>query len=85
MRLRLCRGFLHPRHEALKEQNKPMRPAPLITLAALPAAWLSPGPRPNRLILWTMATGPDAAFTKMDWAPVPATPTIEETTAKETR
>lgn len=45
----------------------------------VPAAWLSPGPRPNRLILWTMATGPDAAFTKMDWAPVPATPIAEET------
>lgn len=44
----------------------------------VPAAWLSPGPRPNRLILWTMATGPDAAFTKMDWAPVPATPIAEE-------
>lgn len=43
----------------------------------VPAAWLSPAPRPNRLILWTMATGPDAAFTKMDWAPVPANPIAE--------
>ena len=36
-------------------------------------------PHSNRLALWTMATGLDAAFTKMDWAPVPANPITKET------
>lgn len=45
----------------------------------VPAAWLAPAGRPNRLSLWALATGPDAAFTKMDWAPVPAQPAPEET------
>lgn len=43
----------------------------------VPAAWLSPAGRPTRLSLWTLATGPDAALSKMDWTPVP--PTAEET------
>ena len=44
----------------------------------VPAAWLLPAARPNRLSLWTMATGPDAALSKMDWTPVPFTPISEE-------
>ena len=43
----------------------------------VPAAWLSPAGRPTRLSVWTLATGPDAALTKMDWTPVP--PNAEET------
>jgi beta-galactosidase len=37
----------------------------------IPAAWLSSS-RPNRLSVWTLATGPEAALSKMDWASVPA-------------
>ncbi len=44
----------------------------------VPAAWLLPVGRPNRLSLWTLATGPDAALSKMDWTPVPATPVSGE-------
>lgn len=44
----------------------------------VPAAWLLPAGRPNRLSLWTLATGPDASLSKMDWTPVPATPISEE-------
>lgn len=44
----------------------------------VPAAWLFPAARPNRLSLWTLAMGPDAALSKMDWTPVPSTPVSEE-------
>ena len=43
----------------------------------VPAAWLSPTARPMCLSLWTLATGPDAALSTMDWTPVP--PNAEET------
>ena len=38
----------------------------------IPAAWLSPAGRPTRLSLWTLATGPEATLSKMDWTPVPS-------------
>ena len=43
----------------------------------VPAAWLSPDGLPIYLSLWTLATGPNADLSKMDWTPVP--PNAEET------
>ena len=43
----------------------------------VPAAWLSPAGLSTHLSLWTLATGPDAALSKIDWTPVP--PNAKET------